>query len=435
MFFNQKNKTISPDRIYNWDHHQVILDIEEEKIKQKLSMIGINEDTLKIMKEQKSLFESNADRVVEKFYEKVSTIPHLMNIIDHHSTIDRLIKTQKLYFLSLSDGVIDDKYIENRKRIGKVHERIQLDSEWFFGAYQIYYKEVIPLLMDKYQGDPRVSEVILAFTRLTTFDMQLVEETYLETYTSKMLKLDEIKRLEQQLLHSSQTLLANVEETSSSTQNMYASSEEISAAAEEATVHAEHVQEMAEHGGEVVNKTLLQIRDIEEQMIKLKDSTGRINDSSKKIGEIILVIQGIAKQTNILALNASIEAARAGEHGKGFAVVAEEVKSLAQSTQSALEDIRVLISRSHDAVKDMLSVVQQTDDSVTQGGKYTEQLKQELETMIQGISNNLEQVTTVTNQVKHFSEMSEQVSNSSQEIAKLAEELHFFGEELSAKLN
>ena len=73
MFFNQKNKTIPPDRIYNWDHHQVILDIEEEKIKQKLSMIGINEDTLKIMKEQKSLFESNADRVVEKFYEKADS--------------------------------------------------------------------------------------------------------------------------------------------------------------------------------------------------------------------------------------------------------------------------------------------------------------------------------------------------------------------------
>ena len=435
MFFREKDTKISSERISSWDHHQVILDVKEEQIKQKLSMIGIDEETLKIMKEQKSLFEANADRVVEKFYEKVTAIPHLMNIIDHHSTIERLIKTQKVYFLSLADGVIDQQYIENRKRVGKVHERIQLDSEWFFGAYQIYYKEVIPLLMNKYLGDPRVSEVILAFTRLTTFDMQLVEETYLETYTSKMLKLDEIKRLEQQLLHSSEALVANVEETSSSVQNMYASSEEISAAAEEAAVHAEQVQNMAENGGKVVNQTLLQIREIEAQMYNLKESTNRINDSSKKISEIILVIQGIAKQTNILALNASIEAARAGEHGKGFAVVAEEVKNLAQSTQTALEDIRILITKSHEAVEDMLEVVKQTDDSVNQGGKYTEQLKHELETMIHGIANNLEQVTTVTNQVKHFSAMSEQVSDSSQEIAKLAEELHAFGEELSTKLN
>ena len=418
----------------DWTHQSVKIEVTDPAIQQKLSMIGITEETLQILKEQKQLFEKHADEIVEEFYKKVYSIPHLKSIINHHSTVDRLKITQKQYFLSLTDGIIDEKYIANRRQVGRVHDRIKLDSEWFFGAYQLYYKQVFPLLMEKYSAHPRLPEILLAFTHVTTFDMQLVEETYLESFTSKMLKFDEIKELERKLLQSSESLVTNAEQTSSSLQNMYASSEEITAATEEAAVHAEQVQNKAVHSGKVVEETLTQIRDIESQMQQLQESTQRIDDSSKKIGEIISLIHGIAKQTNILALNATIEAARAGEQGKGFAVVAGEVKGLAQSTQKALEEISGLIIQSQKAVGEMLEVVNQTNHSVHQGSQYTVQLKQELEGMMAGIVNNLEQVQTVSRQVKHFSEMSEQISDSSQEVASMAEKLHYIGEDLSSKL-
>jgi len=435
MFKRKAVEEQLPQSLNDWSHHPVTIEVQDPAIQQKLAMIGINEETLQIMKAQKQLFEANADKVVEQFYIKVSSIPHLMGIINQHSTIERLKVTQKMYFLSLADGRIDDQYIQNRRKVGRVHDRIRLDSEWFFGAYQIYYKQVLPLLMKKYEGHPRLSDILLAFTHLTTFDMQLVEETYLEAYTSKMLKLNEIKELERQLLESSESLVTNAEQTSSSLQNMYASSEEITAATEEAAVHAEQVQRNAENSGNVVEETLTHIHDIERQMNQLQGSTNRINDSSKKIGEIISLIHGIAKQTNILALNATIEAARAGEHGKGFAVVAQEVKNLAGSTQKALEEISDLIVKSQTAVEEMLEVVIQTNQSVQQGSQYTNQLKHDLEEMMEGIRNNLEQVQTVSKQVKQFSDMSEQISDSSQEVANMAERLHNIGEDLSSKLN
>ncbi len=155
-------------------------------------------------------------------------------------------------------------------------------------------------------------------------------------------------------------LSARTEEQASSLEETAASMEELTSTvkqnadnARQANQLAASASEVATRGGAVVSQVV--------------DTMASINDSSKKIVDIISVIDGIAFQTNILALNAAVEAARAGEQGRGFAVVASEVRNLAQRSASAAKEIKALIGDSVEKVEvgnKLVSDAGQTMDEV-----------------------------------------------------------------------
>jgi methyl-accepting chemotaxis protein len=133
----------------------------------------------------------------------------------------------------------------------------------------------------------------------------------------------------QDLSNRTEQAAASLEEASASMEQLHQTTHKTSDSSAHANRLASSAAEVAERGGAAVSKVVRTMDDI--------------NASSKKIADIIGVIDGIAFQTNILALNAAVEAARAGEQGRGFAVVASEVRSLAQRSAQAAGEIKSLM--------------------------------------------------------------------------------------------
>ncbi len=159
-----------------------------------------------------------------------------------------------------------------------------------------------------------------------------------ETSTSINAAAGEIAAGNADLSRRTEQQAANLEETAASMEELTSTVRQNAESARQANQLAIGAATVASQGGEVVGNVVTTMQDIER--------------SSKKIAEIISVIDGIAFQTNILALNAAVEAARAGEQGRGFAVVASEVRTLAQRSANAAKEIKSLIEVSVDKVAD-----------------------------------------------------------------------------------
>ena len=175
---------------------------------------------------------------------------------------------------------------------------------------------------------------------------------------------------------------SSLEETSASMEELASTVRQNSGNAQEANTLAAAASSSAVKGGEIASNAVA--------------AMGKIEDSSRQIGDIVGLIQDIAFQTNLLALNAAVEAARAGDAGKGFAVVANEVRALAQRAGQASKEIKGLIVNSDTQVREGVSLVKQAGSSLTEivaSVKKVANLVSEIAAATQEQSSGIEQVS------------------------------------------
>ncbi|ALS98860.1 HAMP domain-containing methyl-accepting chemotaxis protein [Lacimicrobium alkaliphilum] len=229
------------------------------------------------------------------------------------------------------------------------------------------------------------------------------------------------ENLSENTLRQVQQQTEQVRETADNTTSVRQTSKSNLDQIQRSTARLSEVASQTRHAGDLVSRSKKQILAQADQAGHSAEIINRLQTNSNNIGGILDVIKTIAEQTNLLALNAAIEAARAGEQGRGFAVVADEVRTLANRTQSSTEEIEQMISSlqadAKQAVDAMSSGQQQARDSVEQIGQVDEEI-QAIEQIISDLNAINEQIVEDTG---HQDQLLDAVTTSLERIVELAE--------------
>ncbi len=235
---------------------------------------------------------------------------------------------------------------------------------------------------------------------------------------------------------ASNQISASVEEMAAGAQEQNSQASEVASAVEQTTTsifnnakNANSASNMAKEAGIKAEEGVTIISSAKEAMFEIKNTAAEtsklistLNIQTEQIGKITNVIDEIADQTNLLALNAAIEAARAGEHGRGFAVVADEVRKLAERTTTATKEIGDTIKEIQGEVVNVNKSMSKAEDAVNNGITLNEKVGQSFNEIYENSKKSVEIITSVAEASEEQSTASEQISKSMEGITSVSDQ-------------
>lgn len=297
-----------------------------------------------------------------------------------------------------------------------------IPEDKFFSAIMVRFVVLIQIFVVSYITTKSVSEIINK--SIKNENEAIKNSNYLNETIRRIIDFaNDVILSIQKISAGNSNLSKRTQEQSISIEKTSSSIEELSATVKQNAENAKTLNVMSSDTGNIVNEGNTAVNNTMAAMAE-------INTSSKKISEIINVVNDIAFQTNLLALNAAVEAARAGEHGKGFAVVAVEVRNLASRSAQASKEIQCLINDSVEKIEngDQLVVksreqLNKITESIDKMSVLISEITSASHEQLAGINEISKAIEVIDQVVQQNTALAEDTSNSSQEVLDKSEKL------------
>ncbi|MBI5893179.1 MAG: methyl-accepting chemotaxis protein [Deltaproteobacteria bacterium] len=426
---------------------------ESEPSKRENLRSKINETSLNVDKRLDALLENIKEPTMVKKLEEIKDVWTAFRDTRDKEIIPAIFAGDLHKAVSIATGIQAERY---KKFNGIVTELVKKEDEEAAGAYKradnSYNKAVFFFIAALTAGSVfgiiviyNLSKNIITRLKILTDEAELIANGDFTNITSVSGKdeigklaqsinsivenisgiISSIKEDERHLKASSEEMLATAKNIAAGTMEQAQKADQVSTASEEMSATVTEVardasnaaeaaviaNDSAQNGGEVVLKTIEGMNAVAKMVKESSIVIRELGSRSNEIGRIIKVIDDIADQTNLLALNAAIEAARAGEQGRGFAVVADEVRKLAERTTKATKEIGEMIKEiqgeTHKAVLSM--------DAGTKEVEAEVQLATDAGNSLKDIISQVDKVTGI---IQHIATATEEQSKASEEISR-----------------